>query len=78
MIGAVSDKWQALTGTFIREGYGLSETSPVLSFNPAAVQSFTGTTGLPLPSTDIKLLDDDGQRSRHRANPARSSPRARR
>jgi long-chain acyl-CoA synthetase len=60
VIGAVSDKWLALTGTFIREGYGLSETSPVLSFNPAAVQSFTGTTGLPLPSTDIKLLDDNG------------------
>ena len=61
MIGAVSDKWLALTGTFIREGYGLSETSPVLSFNPAAVQNFTGTTGLPLPSTDIKLLDDNGR-----------------
>jgi long-chain acyl-CoA synthetase len=60
VIGAVSDKWQALTGTFIREGYGLSETAPVVSFNPAAVQEFTGTTGLPLPSTDIKLLDDDG------------------
>ncbi len=61
VIGAVSDKWQALTGTFIREGYGLSETSPVVSFNPAAVQAFTGTTGLPLPSTDIKLLDDEGR-----------------
>ena len=61
VIGAVSDKWQALTGTFIREGYGLSETAPVLSFNPAQVQEFTGTTGLPLPSTDIKLLDDAGQ-----------------
>jgi len=60
VIGAVSDKWQALTGTFIREGYGLSETSPVVSFNPAAVQAFTGTTGLPLPSTDVKLLDDEG------------------
>ena len=61
VIGAVSDKWKALTGTFIREGYGLSETSPVLSFNPAAVQSFTGTTGLPVPSTDIKLLDEEGR-----------------
>jgi len=60
VIRAVSDKWQAMTGNFIREGYGLSETSPVLSFNPASVQNFTGTTGLPLPSTDIKLLDDDG------------------
>ena len=61
VIGAVSDKWKALTGTFIREGYGLSETSPVLSFNPAAVREFTGTTGLPLPSTDIKLIDDEGR-----------------
>jgi long-chain acyl-CoA synthetase len=61
VIGAVSDKWLAMTGTFIREGYGLSETSPVLSFNPAAVQCFTGTTGLPLPSTDIKLLDEEGR-----------------
>ena len=61
VIHAVSDKWLALTGTFIREGYGLSETSPVLSFNPASVQNFNGTTGLPLPSTDIKLLDDHNQ-----------------
>jgi len=61
VIGAVSDKWRALTGTFIREGYGLSETSPVLTFNPTSVQDFTGTTGLPMPSTDIKLLDDDGR-----------------
>jgi len=61
VIGAVSDKWHSLTGTFIREGYGLSETSPILTFNPAAVQAFTGTTGLPMPSTDIKLLDEDGR-----------------
>jgi long-chain acyl-CoA synthetase len=60
VIGAVSDKWQAITGTFIREGYGLSETGPVLSFNPSHIQSFNGTTGLPMPSTDIKLLDDQG------------------
>jgi long-chain acyl-CoA synthetase len=58
VIGAVSDKWLAMTGSFIREGFGLSETSPIVSFNPASVQAFTGTTGLPLPSTDIKLLDD--------------------
>ena len=56
-----SDRWQAITGNFIREGYGLSETSPVLSFSPAFIDTFTGTTGLPLPSTDIKLLDDNGR-----------------
>lgn len=61
IIGAVSEKWEAITGTFIREGYGLSETGPVLSFNPAHVQNFTGTTGLPMPSTEIKLLDDQGR-----------------
>ena len=61
IIGAVSDRWKAITGSFIREGYGLSETSPVVSFNPAAVDGFTGTTGLPLPSTDIQLLDEDGK-----------------
>lgn len=60
IVGVVSDRWKAITGSFIREGYGLSETSPVLSFNPAYMNEFTGTTGLPLPSTDIKLLDDDG------------------
>jgi len=58
IIGTVSDRWKAVTGHFIREGYGLSETSPVLSFNPAAVAEFTGTTGLPMPSSDVKLLDD--------------------
>ena len=58
IVPAVSEKWQAMTGTFIREGYGLSETSPVVSFNPESVQYFTATTGLPMPSTDIKLLDD--------------------
>ena len=61
VVGATSDRWKAITGTFIREGYGLSETGPVVSFNPAFIQEFTGTTGLPLPSTDIQLLDDDGQ-----------------
>jgi long-chain acyl-CoA synthetase len=60
VIGSTSAKWREITGTFIREGYGLSETSPVLSFNPATIDEFSGTTGLPLPSTDIKLLDDDG------------------
>ncbi len=44
----------------IREGYGLSETSPVVSFNPASIREFNGTTGLPLPGTDVQLLDDDG------------------
>jgi long-chain acyl-CoA synthetase len=61
IIEATSSKWTALTGTFVREGYGLSETSPILTFNPASVSEFSGTTGLPVPSTDIKLLDDEGR-----------------
>ena len=61
VIGSTSARWREITGTFIREGYGLSETSPVLSFNPATIAEFSGTTGLPLPSTDIKLLDDEGR-----------------
>jgi long-chain acyl-CoA synthetase len=60
VVPTTSERWRAITGNFIREGYGLSETSPVLSFNPGYINEFTGTTGLPLPSTDIKLLDDNG------------------
>ncbi|MDE2396748.1 MAG: AMP-binding protein, partial [Burkholderiales bacterium] len=61
VVGATSERWKAITGNFIREGYGLSETSPVVSFNPAFIDEFSGTTGLPVPSTDIKLLDDEGR-----------------
>ena len=56
-----SARWKALTGRDIIEGYGLSETSPVLTLNPPNQSSFSATVGLPLPSTDIKLLDDDGR-----------------
>jgi long-chain acyl-CoA synthetase len=63
IISSTSERWRAITGNFIREGYGLSETSPVLSFNPGYITEFTGTTGLPLPSTDIKLLNDAGRES---------------
>ena len=56
----VSDKWKQATGTAIIEGYGLSETSPVATCNRCDITDFTGTIGLPLPSTDIAILDDDG------------------
>ncbi|MBA5638539.1 AMP-binding protein [Duganella sp. LX20W] len=60
VIEATSARWMAITGRFIREGYGLSETSPIVTFTPGDITAFTGTTGLPLPDTLIKLLDEDG------------------
>jgi long-chain acyl-CoA synthetase len=57
----VNDKWKAATGVCIIEGYGLSETSPVATCNRADLTEFTGTIGLPVPSTDIAILDDDGK-----------------
>ena len=54
-----SEKWKALTGKHILEGYGLSETSPILTLNPVTGAGFSATVGLPLPSTDVKLLDDN-------------------
>jgi long-chain acyl-CoA synthetase len=58
---AVADRWFKVTGCPIIEGYGLSETSPVASANPINITEYTGTIGLPLPSTEIAILDDDGQ-----------------
>lgn len=57
---AVNDRWRAITGKSIIEGYGLSETAPVATANPADSDEFTGTIGLPIPSTDIAILDDAG------------------
>ncbi|WP_372574717.1 AMP-binding protein [Ruegeria jejuensis] len=61
VIETTSDNWKALTGTHITEGYGLSETSPLLSVVPMRVSTFTGSCGLPVSSTDIKLLDENDQ-----------------
>ncbi|RLQ87131.1 long-chain-fatty-acid--CoA ligase [Notoacmeibacter ruber] len=60
----VAERWEKLTGVTIHEGYGLSETSPVATSNPLDSESFSGTIGIPLPSTDVKLLDDDGHEVR--------------
>jgi Acyl-CoA synthetases (AMP-forming)/AMP-acid ligases II len=57
---AVAQRWQALTGVPIVEGYGLSETSPCATTNLPGSTAFTGTVGLPLPSTDIAIRDDAG------------------
>ncbi|MGV7210976.1 long-chain-fatty-acid--CoA ligase [Oxalobacteraceae bacterium A2-2] len=58
---AVNDKWLKATGVGIIEGYGLSETAPVASCNLSNGTAFSGTIGLPIPSTDMTILDDDGQ-----------------
>ncbi len=58
---SVNERWHKLTGSVIIEGYGLSETSPVAACNPGTNTEFTGTIGLPLPSTEIAILDDQGQ-----------------
>jgi long-chain acyl-CoA synthetase len=56
---AVAERWLAATGCPICEGYGLSETSPVLSCTPADTKTFSGTIGLPMPSTHMKCIDDN-------------------
>jgi long-chain acyl-CoA synthetase len=58
---AVSEKWQELTGNYIKEGYGLSETSPVLTVNLLGETEYRAGIGVPVPSTDISLRDDDGR-----------------
>jgi long-chain acyl-CoA synthetase len=59
--GAVAKLWLDKTGCPICEGYGLSETSPSATCNPTTSTAYTGTIGVPLPSTSLKLLDDDGR-----------------
>ena len=58
---AVAKLWLEKTGCPICEGYGLSETSPSATCNPVTSKEFTGTIGLPIPSTYIAILDDDGR-----------------
>ena len=57
----VADAWQKLTGCVIAEGYGLSETSPVATANRFDAAGFSGTIGLPLPSTSISIRDEKGK-----------------
>src|SRR6185295_1871313 len=56
----VAEQWKQVTGCSIAEGYGLSETAPVLTCNLPTSTEFTGTIGLPLPSTWLSIRDDDG------------------
>jgi len=56
----VAEKWLAVTGCALSEGYGLSETSPTLTCNRADIEKFSGSIGLPVPSTYLSIRDDDG------------------
>ncbi len=58
---AVSDMWKKVTGKHIKEGYGLSETSPILTLNPFGSEEFRGAIGVPAPSTDLSLRNEDGE-----------------
>ncbi len=57
----VANQWQALTGHTIIEGYGMSETAPVICANPTDATCFSGTVGWPVPGTEVVILDDDQQ-----------------
>lgn len=58
---SVSARWRQMTGTPIVEGYGLTESSPVLTFNPLGGTIKDGTIGIPVPSTDIRLVNESGR-----------------
>jgi len=58
---AVADRWRQVTGKTLIEGYGLTETSPVVCTNPLDLTEYNGSIGLPLPSTEIELRGDDGK-----------------
>lgn len=57
---SVAEAWHAKTNTHILEAYGLTETSPAVTINPLDLKTYNGSIGLPLPSTDISIRDDDG------------------
>ena len=58
---SVADKWEKLTGKHLLEGYGLTECSPLVAGNPYDLKHYSGSIGLPVPSTEIRLVDDNGQ-----------------
>ena len=56
----VAERWQQVTSTRLFEGYGLTECAPLVTLSPYTQESYNGTIGLPAPSTDIKIMLDDG------------------
>ena len=57
---AVAERWKAMTGIALLEGYGLTETSPCACMNPLHLDDYTGTVGVPMPSTECRVIDDSG------------------
>ena len=57
---AVAERWEKLTGHYLLEGYGLTECSPLVSVNPYDIRYHSGSIGLPVPSTDIRVVDEQG------------------
>ncbi len=57
---AVAEKWKKITGLHLLEGYGLTECSPLVAGNPYDVGDYTGAIGVPVPSTDVRIVDDNG------------------
>ncbi|MCB1539154.1 MAG: AMP-binding protein, partial [Alphaproteobacteria bacterium] len=57
---AVAERWQKITGVPLCEGYGLTECSPTVTCNPLHITAYTGSIGLPMPSTDVAIRDEDG------------------
>lgn len=58
---AIAEKWKAITGCYLTEGYGLTEASPVVSLNPIDGKGKNGSVGLPVPSTEVKIIDESGR-----------------
>ena len=59
LMESVANDWQAATGCIVSEGYGMTESSPVISMNPSGFEKI-GTAGIPIPGTDIKVVDENG------------------
>jgi long-chain acyl-CoA synthetase len=57
---AVAERWHQVTGKVLIEAYGLTEASPAVAANPLDIPAFTGTIGLPIPSTEVKICDEEG------------------